>query len=114
MARKNWKRNGPRFIQLYHHVYDSKAFTSLSLKAVRVYLELMRAYNGSNDNNLSLTYAELHNKYGFSTATSSKAFKELVEHGFIDTKVHGGLRVGLKTGQCNIYGLSERWKSYGK
>lgn len=99
---------------LYHYQYDSAAFQSLSSNAVKVYLELLRKYDGSNDNNLSLTYADLTKKFGLSSATSKKAFRELEEHGLIEVKVHGGLRVGMKTRQCNIFGLSERWKDYGK
>jgi predicted transcriptional regulator len=115
MARgKKYKSSGARFMQVFHHLYDSRAFRTLSSVAVRVYLELLRRYNGSNDNNLSLTYAELRDTYGLSSATSRKAFKELEAHGLIDRRVYGGLRVGMKTRQCNIFGLSERRKKYDK
>ncbi len=111
---KNRHKDSPRFIQLFHYIYDSKAFQTLSPKAVRVYLELKRRYDGSNDNNLSLTYIELTEKFGFSSTTIRKAFIELEEHGLIDVKTHGGLKVGMKSRQCNIFGLSERWKDYEK
>lgn len=77
-------------------------------------MELKRRYDGSNDNNLSLTYIELTEKFGFSSTTIRKAFIELEEHGLIDVKTHGGLKVGMKSRQCNIFGLSERWKDYEK
>ena len=105
-----WK-DKPRFIMIYHHVYDSEAVTTLSPNALRTYLELLRKRNGKNDDNLSLPYTELNKKYGLSPTTCRKAFGELIEHGLIDKKVCGGLRVGLKTRQCNIYSLSERWKN---
>ena len=112
-GRKKKRNHGdPRFIMLFHYVYDSEAVRTLCPNSLRVYLEFLRKFNGRNDNDLSLTYAELNKKYGLSPTTCRKAFEELIEHGLIDKKICGGLRVGLKTRQCNVFGLSERWKKF--
>lgn len=115
MGRGKWGKAGaPQFIQFFYYMIDHEAFRTLSPSAVVVFIALRRKYNGANANDLSLTYSELHDNYGLATATSARAFKQLVEHGFIDIKVHGGLRVGMKTKACNIFALSERWKKYKK
>jgi DNA-binding MarR family transcriptional regulator len=114
MARNKKQKNSAPFIMLYHYQYDSKAIETLTPTAFRIYMEFKRKYNGKNQDDLSLTYAELKKKFGFSSATCCKAFKELEQHGLIDTRVHGGLRSGIGTRQCNIFGLSARWIDYGK
>ena len=107
-------KDSPRFIMLIHYMVDHVAFRTLSPTAVVVLIALLRKYNGANADDLSLTYSELKDNYGLATATSSRAFRQLVEHGFIDIKVHGGLRVGMKVKACNIFALSDRWKKYAK
>jgi predicted dehydrogenase len=106
------RRGGGGFIQIHHYMVDHVAYRTLKPTSVVVLVALRRKYNGANADDLSLTYSELKDNYGLSAATSSKAFKQLEEHGFIDIKVHGGLRVGMKSKQCNIFAISERWKKY--
>lgn len=100
------KRNRyPPFVMLPNELIDSKAWKELSCYAVRVYIEIKHKYNGKNDGNLSYTYREgikIMNKKRF-----TKALRELVNNGLIDIIRSGGLYK-----KCNIFGLSERWKSY--
>ena len=100
------KGDGP-FVKLPEYMTDSKAWKALSCKAVWVYIEMKKKFRGHNENNLSLTYKEV--RYKMSSATFSKAIKELVKYGFIDIIRLGGL---FKT--CTIYGLSSRWVDVNK
>ena len=100
------KYDGP-FVMLPEYMTRSKAWKSLSCRAVWVYIEMKKKYRGHNENNLSLTYNEV--KYKMSSATFSKAIKELIKYGFIDIIRPGGL---FKN--CTIYGLSNRWVEISK
>lgn len=107
MARGKPKRKiEGQFIPLIHRMIDSPAWQCLSGNSIKVYIQLMRKHNGNNDDDLSLTFKEMKDR--LSPATFSKCITDLVEHGFIDVIRPGGLQK-----QCNIFGRSERWKSYG-
>jgi len=101
------RKKGPPFVRIFHELIDSKAWKELSCYARTVYIEIYRKYNGSNNGNLSYTYRE-----GIKIMTRnrfSKALKELVNNGLIDIIRSGGLYR-----KNNIFGLSDRWKSYGQ
>jgi len=104
--RKRKKSKGPKFIRLFHYIYDSDAYQDLSIYAQTVFTAILRQYNGYNGDNLSYTYKEaskiMHRN------TYAKALNELVSHGFIDIVRSGGLNK-----ECNIFALSHRWKKYG-
>jgi hypothetical protein len=85
---------------------NSLAWKTLSCAAVWVYLELMKKFKGNNKDDLSLTYSEIKWKLK-SSATVSKAFKQLVACGFFKVIRPGGLYRG-----CTIYGISGEWKTY--
>lgn len=95
-----------QYYALTYQKFDSPAWQSLSGNTIKVYLQLMRKRNGNNDRDLSLTYNEMKGR--ISSATFRKHLIELVEKGFIDMVRQGGI---MK--QCNIFGVSERWKDYG-
>lgn len=59
----------------------------------------------------SFSYKE-GKRYGFASATFSKAIQALVAHGLIDPIDKGGLRSDYKS--LNKFSLSFRWKNYGK
>jgi hypothetical protein len=69
-------------------------------------LELMKKYRGNNRDDLSLTYSEIKWKIK-SSATASKAFKQLVTCGFFRVIRPGGLYR-----RCTIYGISGEWKTF--
>ena len=104
--RKKGEKIKGRFIPLTHNMIESEAWRSLSGNAIKVYIMLLRKRNGANDRDLSLTYRELQGY--LSVATFRKCMIALVEAGFIDLVRKGGLQK-----QCNIFGISERWKDYG-
>lgn len=86
---------------------NSEAWRCLSPKAVWVYIEILKKYRGGDPNNLSLTYKEVGHR--LSSATFSKALKELIKIGFIKVVRPGGLYR-----RCTIYGLSDGWKAPNK
>ena len=95
-----------QYYPLIYQMIDSLAWHNLSGNSIMVFLQLMRKRTGYNDSDLSLTYKEMEGR--ISRATLRKCFIELVEKGFIDMMRQGGLEK-----QCNIYGISERWRYYG-
>jgi len=90
---------------LTNELINSKAWKELSCYARAVYIEIKHKYNGKNDGNLSYTYREASEI--MHTDTFTKALRELVNNGLIDIIRSGGLYR-----KSNIFGLSDRWKSY--
>lgn len=61
----------------------SAAWRSLSGAAVKVYIELRSRYNGHNNGDLSLSYADAARLLGISKTTIKRAFDELTKKGFV-------------------------------
>jgi len=101
------RKKGPGFFRVWHELIDSEAWKELSCYARTVYIEIGRKYNGSNNANLSYTYREASKIMHKNTFT--KALKELVNNGLIDIIRSGGLYR-----KNTIYGLSDRWRFYGR
>ena len=57
-----------------------------------------------------MTYAEITTRFGIARSTFRNSIDQLVKLGFIDIAHHGG---GMMK-DCSKYGISERWKDYGK
>ena len=67
----------------------SDAWRSLSGSAVRLWLELHTRYNGGNNGQLSLSYAEAGEVLGMGKATVQRSYRELVDHGFLVLEKEG-------------------------
>ncbi len=63
-----------------------------------------------NNGEIILTYAEIRKRFGIARSTIRSSIDQLVKLGFIDIAHHGG---GMMK-DCSKYGISERWKDYGK
>ena len=63
-----------------------------------------------NNGEIIFTYAEAWNKFKMCRSTFCRSISQLVELGFIDIAHHGG---GMMK-DCSKYGISERWRDYGK
>lgn len=63
----------------------------------------------SNNGEIIFTYTEAKNKYKITFPRFQRALDDLIEHGFIDIKHHGG---GLN-GDTTKYAISERYKEWG-
>jgi len=121
-------------IYLPRNLLDSKAFNSLTLQQIKIYLEFLskrqfstkdkkrkKAYTGSftenitNNGKITFSYKEAE-KLGYTRPTFRTAIDRYLEVGLIDiTKQgHGGIpKDGKITGECTLYAISERWLNYG-
>jgi len=89
-------------VRLYFYMLESKAWNSLSPFSQSLYIKIRKEHRGQSENRFKLPYSQT----GYSPATTSRCLAELEKWGFIDVVQRGGL-----FHQCNIYALSERWKS---
>ena len=97
--------NNEPYVKLENSMTESAAWTSLSFKAVWVYIELKKRFTYEHRfSRLVLPYAAV--KWKMSPSTFSKAIQELVHYGFIRYVEHGGLYR-----RPNVFALSETWKT---
>lgn len=88
MGRSKQKSEG-QYAPLPYAQLRSEAWRSLSGAAVRLWLELHTRYNGGNNGALTLSYAEAGELLGMGKATVQRAYKELVQHGFLVLEKEG-------------------------
>jgi hypothetical protein len=97
------------FVKLDVMMMESAAWTSLSLSAIWIYIELRKQYNvtaGGNDH-LTLPYSKV--RWRLSRQTISRSFKELIEYGFIRKVEAGGLQKNP-----NVFALNNGWEEKSK
>lgn len=100
---------------------NSKAYLKLSPKAIMIYQRFLqkqvRRYEGigkrkdwitTNNGEIEFTYTEAKEEYGISRPTFVKALDELIEFGFIDMTIQGGL---MHT--PSKFAISNRWLKFG-
>lgn len=76
------KKRG-QFVPIPHTMAHSAAWRSLGGASVKVYIELRSRYYGTNNGDLSLSYAEAARLLNMGKTTIKNAFDELTEKGFI-------------------------------
>lgn len=86
---KSYRKREGQYLPLPYAQLKSEAWRSLSGAAVRLWLELHTRFNGSNNGALTLSYAEAGAMLGMGKATVQRAYKELVEHGFLALEKEG-------------------------
>ena len=102
-------------------MHRSPAFRKLTANAILVLLEFLSRrqvvklgrrdrWITKNNGEIVLTYAETTKKFGIARSTFRNSIDQLVKLGFIDIAHHGG---GMMK-DCSKYGISERWRDYGK
>ena len=67
-------------------------------------------YEMANNGAIVFPYAEAKRDFCVTSPRFRRALTELVERGFLDVAHAGG---GLE-GDCTRYGISDRWRAYGK
>lgn len=111
---KRSQTNQGLYTKVHLTLLHSEAFRSLSPSAGKILPVFLLKGQYSTHKKITyfeFTHTEAENKFGMSRGTFSRAFKELIEKGFIDpVGVPGGLRGLNKTN--NKYVLSGRWKHY--
>jgi len=102
-------------------MHRSPAFKKLTAKSILVLFEFLSRrqvvklgrrdrWITKNNGEIVLTYAETTKKFGIARSTFRNSIDQLVKLGFIDIAHHGG---GMMK-DCSKYGISERWRDYGK
>ena len=89
MVSKRSKKSEGQWVPLPYGQIKSPAWRSLSGSAVKLWLELHSRYNGGNNGRLTLSYAEAAENLGMGKASVQRAYRELVEHGFLALEKKG-------------------------
>ena len=91
MARKPLGKRSDvgQYVPLPYSQLKSEAWRSLSGAAVKLWLELHTRYNGGNNGNLHLSVNEAAKLLRMGKATVQRAYKELVDKGFLALEVPG-------------------------
>jgi len=91
----NKKQKSPPFVMIRQDVLKDSEWRKLSSSAKVIYIYLRSKFNYRTLSEVSLAYSEI--KDMFSSKTISRAFKELVEKGWIEKVKKGGLYGGVCT-----------------
>ena len=102
-------------------MHRTPAFQKLTANSILVYLEFLyrrqlvqvgkrKEWIIKNNGEIIFTYAEAWEKFKIYRSTFCRSISQLIELGFIDIAHHGG---GMLK-DCSKYGISDRWKNYGK
>lgn len=101
-ARKNYGSTCPRFIQLEHRIVDSENYQKLTTKAVKLFIDMMRQYNGFNNGDLTATWSIMEKCGWRSRHTLYRALQELLYYEFLILTRQGGRN------RCSLYALTTR------
>lgn len=95
------RASSPRFIRIFHALYDSPNWQRCSPVGIKAVLALSRQYNGYNNGRL-IGALKLMRRFGFrSSCTLNLALREAEHYGLILRTRQGGLRIG-----ANLYALT--------
>jgi hypothetical protein len=94
------KRHPGGFVAFPHAVIRSGQFASLSPHAVKLLVDLLAQYQGSNNGDLCATWSMMAARGWRSRDTLWKALKELVEKGWIVQTRQGGMNA------ASLYGVT--------
>ena len=90
MAKRNSERPDSYF-QLHHYMLKTDAWRALSAPARAVYVQIGSRYTGSNNGKIAFSSRDAASECDLARNTAMRAFKELVELGFIEETRHGAL-----------------------
>jgi hypothetical protein len=80
-----------RYFVLHHYMLKTDAWKALSAPARAVYIQIGLRYDGFNNGRISFSVRDAASECGLAKNTANRAFKELVDMGFIEETRHGGL-----------------------
>lgn len=83
------KTAGP-FVQLHHWMLRSAAYRDLTPAARALFTELVMIYDGKNNGFIALSARDAARRCRVNKDTATRAFRELIEHGFIECVTPGG------------------------
>ena len=99
------KEKQDRYIRLHHYLPKTSAWLGLSAAARAVYVQIAFRYNGANNGRIAYSVRDAAAECRLNKDTASRAFKELVDGGFIEETRHGGL--SRKTRVASEWRLTE-------
>lgn len=95
MSKKHKLKAPSPFVMIRIDMLRSKEWRSLSNSAKIVYIYLRAKFNYKTFSEVTLTYSEMNDL--MSSATMSKALKDLIKFEWIEVAQHGGLIKGATT-----------------
>ena len=81
--KKGVVESNDRFVRLTYELINSVAWKCLTPASVKVYIELRKHFNGSNNGNLFLSLLDGAKSLNMSTSTVKRSLDQLVEHGIV-------------------------------
>lgn len=78
-----------QFMQIHHYIWDDRGFQALPHSAVRVFVELIRRYNGGNNGRIKMPMREAEARLNMSYSTVSRAIDALTKAGFVVVTTQG-------------------------
>jgi MarR family len=122
-SRRNKRVDAPH-VRLYRWMLDTPAYLSLSCQERAVLVEIARAYDGNNNGRIGLSVRRAAERCNIAKDTASRAFKNLVERGFVDCVTRGAFsRKSMHATEwrltwwpCDVTGElpSKRFMNWGK
>ena len=101
MAKQNnGRRKTPPFVMLRKDVITSEQYANLSYKALKLLIDVLEQYNGSNNGDLCITMSVMKKKGWKSSGTLHAAKNELIEKGWIELTRQGGKH------RCSLYAVT--------
>jgi hypothetical protein len=91
MGKKQLDERKDRYFQLHHYMMKTDAWRVLSAAARAVYLQIGFRYDGSNNGKISFSVRDAASECGLARDTAGRAFRELMDLGFIEERRHGSL-----------------------
>jgi hypothetical protein len=101
------RTSGPPFVQLFHHVLDSREFSRLTPGARSLLLLFARRFKGHNNGNLEMTARQFREAGLGSEPTMRKYMAELINGGWIVVTRYGGMRSGPNLYALTYFGIDE-------
>jgi hypothetical protein len=89
-TRNGRSKSGQLFVYLPHWMLKSVAYRSLTAQARAIHVELIMIYNSRNNGSLALSARDAATRCNINKDTAGRAFKELIEKGFVECVTPGG------------------------
>lgn len=91
-----------RFVGIPFELLQTRKYSELSSHAVKLLVDILRSFNGSNNGNLQCVWSELRALGWKSKGTIDRALRELLACGFIEQSRQGGRH------KCSLYAVTWR------
>ena len=85
------KSKDSHHVRLYDYLLKTSAWLGLSAGARAIYVQIAFRYYGSSNGRIAYSCRDAARECNLARDTAHRAFKELVDAGFIEETLHGGL-----------------------